>query len=352
MKKVKIVGADTKMKHILLVDDNIANLKVAQSILKEFYKISLTKSGKQALAFCDKQKPDLILLDIYMPEMDGFETIKRLKSNPNTAKIPVIFLTAKANSDIESQGFECGAVDFITKPFNKNSMLHRIDTHLQLSSYQNYLEQSIRSLQDSIISSFSELIECRDTETGGHVERTKQYVEVLAKELMRRGAYPDILNEKYIEELVCSAALHDIGKIGISDLILLKPGRLTDEEFEKMKQHTIIGWRVLGNMMEKTPVYKYLGLAQEVAISHHERFDGRGYPYGLKGEEIPLSGRIMAIADVYDALIADRVYRKAMSNEEACEIIMAGKGTQFDPVIIEVFEDMKETFYQIALQTK
>lgn len=340
------------MKHILLVDDNISNLKLAQNLLKEFYKISLTKSGQQALAFCEKQRPDLILLDIYMPEMDGFETIQKLKANPATAKIPVIFLTAKANGDIESQGFEYGAVDFITKPFNKNSMLHRIDIHLQLAGHQNYLEQVVKSLQDSIISNFSELIECRDDETGGHVERTKQYVEILAKELMKRGAYPEILNEAYIEELVSSAALHDIGKIGISDLILLKPGRLTEEEFEEMKKHTIIGAKVLDKMMRNTPIYKYLGLAKEVAISHHERFDGKGYPYGLKGHGIPLSGRIMAIADVYDALIADRVYRKAMSQEEACNIIISGKGTQFDPVIIEVFEDVKEKFYQIALQTK
>ena len=340
------------MKHILLVDDNISNLKLAQSLLQGHYKISLTKSGKQALAFCEKHRPDLILLDIQMPEMDGFETIRRLKSEPKTAKIPVIFLTATASSEIESQGFEYGAVDFITKPFAKSSMLHRIDIHLQLSGQQSYLEQVVKSLQDSIISNFSQLIECRDNETGGHVERTKQYVEILARELMKRGVYPEILNEVYIEELVCSGALHDIGKIGISDLILLKPGRLTNEEFEQMKKHTTIGARVLDKMIEKTPAYKYLGLAKEVALSHHERFDGKGYPYGLKGHGIPLSGRIMAIADMYDALIEERVYRKAMSHEEACKIIMEGKGTQFDPTIVEVFEEVKEEFHQIALRTK
>lgn len=341
-----------KMKHILLVDDNLANLKLAQSLLQDYYKISLTKSGQQALAFCNKQRPDLILLDIHMPEMDGFETIKRLKSNPKTAKIPVIFLSATSSSEVESKGFECGAVDFITKPFAKSSMLHRIDIHLQLAGYQNYLEEVVKELEDSIIGNFSQLIECRHNETGGHVERTKQYVEVLVKEVKRSGNYLEVITDEYVEELSRAAALHDIGKIGVSDLILLKPGRLTDEEFEEMKKHTIIGERVLGQMMKKTPHYKRLSLAQEMAVSHHERFDGKGYPYGLKGQDIPLSGRIMAIADVYDALIEDRVYRRAMSHEQACSIIMEGEGTQFDPIVVEAFKKVKEEFYRIAQQTK
>lgn len=340
------------MKHLLLVDDNISNLKMANNLLKEFYKITLTKSGSQALDFCEKQKPDLILLDIQMPEMDGFETIKHLKSNPKTAKIPVIFLTATTNNEVEAKGFKYGAVDFITKPFCKDSMLYRINTHLQLSSYQKHLESTVRELENSIITNFSQLIECRDYETGGHVERTKMYVEVLAHELMRLGHYKDVLNEEYIDLLVQSAPLHDIGKIGISDLILLKQGPLTEEEFQKMKEHTIIGERVLGEMIKRTPVYAYLGLAKEIAISHHERFDGKGYPYGLKGQAIPLSGRIMAIADVYDALISNRVYRKAMSQEETCKIIREGKGTQFDPLIIEAFKNVKEKFYQIARQVQ
>ena len=335
-------------KHILLVDDNIANLRLAQSLLEEFYKISLTKSGKQALEFCEKNKPDLILLDIHMPDMDGFETIKHLKSNPRTARIPVIFLSATAHSDVEARGFECGAVDFITKPFAKSSMLHRIDTHLQLSGYQQHLEQKVKDLEDSIVTSFSQLIECRDYETGGHVERTKKYVEVLANELMKQGKYKEILTAEYIEMLVRSAPLHDIGKIGVSDLILLKPGRLTEAEFDAMKKHTIIGEKVLAEMIRRTRAHEYLELARQVAISHHERFDGKGYPYGLKGEEIPLSGRIMAIADVYDALISDRVYHKAFSQEEACRIIIEGKGTQFDPIVVEAFENVKEVFYQVA----
>lgn len=339
------------MKHILLVDDNVANLRIAHSLLNETYKVSLTKSGKQALEFCEKNLPDLILLDIHMPDMDGFETIKRLKANERTAKIPVIFLTATANNtDIEVRGFECGAVDFIVKPFAKSIVLRRIDTHLQLAGHQQQLEDKIRELEDSIVTSFSQLIECRDYETGGHVERTKKFVEILAHELVDSGHFTEILTNEYIDMLVRSAPLHDIGKIGISDLILSKPGRLTPEEFNKMKEHTVIGDRVLSEMMERTGTQEYLLLAREVAVSHHERYDGNGYPYGLKGEEIPVSGRIMAIADVYDALISDRVYHKAFPEPEACKIIIDGKGTQFDPIMIEAFERVRDEFYRVAKQ--
>lgn len=340
------------MKHILLVDDNSFNLKFIKSILEESFEISLASSGEQALAFCKVQRLDLILLDIHMPDMTGLEIIKALKSDLRTDKIPVILLASKADCDIEAKGFEYGAVDFVVRPFAKSSILHRINTHLRLAEFQNDLETTVKRLEDSIITKFSQMIECRDPETGGHVERTKKYVEVLVKELKRRGFYKDVLSDKYIDQLVRLAPLHDIGKIGISDLILLKPGRLTDEEFEKMKQHTIIGARILGEMIEKDSIHEYLWIAKEIAESHHEHFDGKGYPYGLKGEEIPLCGRIMAVADVYDALIADRIYRKAMSQEEACRIISEGRGTQFDPVIVDVFEDIKGEFYKIALETE
>lgn len=337
-----------RMKHILLVDDNISNLKIAQSMLKEVYKVSLTKSGQQALEFCERNQPDLILLDVLMPGMDGFETMNKLRENPKTANIPVVFLTGSTGSDVEAKCFEYGAVDFITKPFVRNSMLHRIDTHLQLSSYRNHLEKSLKEIEDNIINSFSQLIECKDYETGGHVERTKKYVELLTRTLKKQGKYLDILNEEYIELLVRSAPLHDIGKIGIRDGVLLKPGKLTDEEFEQMKQHTVIGEQILDQMIKKTPTYGYLEIAREIAVSHHERFDKKGYPYGLAGEEIPLSGRIMAVADVYDALSSKRVYRKKLSHEETCDIILKGKGTQFDPNIVEAFEEVKEEFYRIS----
>lgn len=336
------------MKHILLVDNQLESLEFANKLLHNYYKVSLITSSKEALEFCEKYIPDLILLEISMPQMNGFEVINKLKENPRTAKIPVIFLSETSYPEIEAQGFEYGAVDFITKPFAKISMLHRIDTHLQLSAYQLQLESMVKELEDSIITNFSQLIECRDNETGGHVERTKRYVEILAHELMKRGKFPNILSESFVENLARSAPLHDIGKIGVSDLILMKPDSLTQEEIERMKTHTTIGAEVLEKIMKSTPSRHYLEIGKEIAESHHERFDGKGYPYGLKGEEIPLSGRIMAVADVYDALVSDRVYRKGMSQEEACEIILNGRGVQFDPEVIDAFIEVKDVFYKIA----
>lgn len=336
------------MKHILLVDDNLANLKLASNLLKDYYKVSLTKSGMQALEFCKKNRPDLILLDINMPDMDGFETIKALKNNIATRNIPVIFLTASNESEVEAKGFEYGAVDFITKPFAKKSMLHRIETHLQLFDYQLHLENVVKELEDSIITSFCELIECRDNETGGHIERTKEYVRLIANELRAAGKYTDILSDYYIEMLVRSAPLHDIGKIGIRDIVLLKPARLTDEEFEEMKKHTLIGEEVLNTIMKRMPSQKYLDIAKEIAASHHERFDGEGYPNRLKGNDIPLSARIVSAADVYDALITDRVYREAMPHEKACELILSGKGKQFDPDVIDAFMNIEEKIYEVS----
>lgn len=336
------------MKHILLVDDNLANLKLASNLLKEYYKVSLTKSGAQALEFCKKNRPDLILLDINMPEMDGFETIEALKNDMRTHNIPVIFLTASNDSEVEAKGFEYGAVDFIIKPFAKRSMMHRIETHLQLFDYQQHLENVVKELEDSIITSFCELIECRDNETGGHVERTKEYVRLIANQLKQTGKYTHILSDHYIEMLVRSAPLHDIGKIGIRDVVLLKPGRLTEAEYEEMKKHTLIGAQVLETIMKKMPSQKYLDIAKEIAASHHERFDGEGYPCKLAGEEIPLSGRIVSVADVYDALITDRIYRKAMSHKDACSLILSGKGNQFDPQIIEAFIAVEDKIYEVA----
>lgn len=336
------------MKHILLVDDSLATLKMASNLLKAHYKVSLAKSGIQALEFCNKHTPDLILLDIDMPDMDGFETIKHLKAHPHTRKIPVIFLTAYSSSEVEAKGFEYGAVDFIIKPFAKSSMLHRIDTHLQLYAYRQHLEKVVTELEDSIVVSFCKLIECRDCETGEHVERTRAYVALLARELQREGKFQYILDEEYVEKLIRSAPLHDIGKIGISDTVLLKPAELTREEKIKMQKHTILGAEILEKIIAVTPSQNYLNIAKEIAKSHHEWYDGSGYPYGLKGEEIPLSARIMAVADVYDALSSHRIYREPMSHEEVCEIIIAGREKQFDPIVVDAFINVRDKFYDVA----
>jgi putative two-component system response regulator len=330
------------MNHILVVDDNLVNLQQIQIQLSDNYRISLAKSGKQALQICSRQIPDCILLDIDMPEMDGFETMARFKQNVVLSRIPVIFLTANHDITTEIRALESGAMDFITKPFEKSILIHRIELHLRFSRYQHYLEDTVKELENSIVLSFSELIECRDQNTGGHVQRTGIFFEFLGRELQHQGLFTAELAESELDMMIRAALLHDIGKIGISDQILLKPGRLNDEEFEIMKTHAIIGADILKTMYERTPTQHYLKYAIMIAGGHHEKYGGGGYPSGIKGNSIPLCSRIMAVADVYDALVADRVYRQAMSHKDACNIIIGGKGVHFDPQIIGAFEAIHE----------
>jgi putative two-component system response regulator len=330
------------MKQILVVDDNISILKQISAQLGGDYEVSLAKSGPLALQICMREKPDLILLDIEMPGMDGFEVISRLKQNPYLDRIPVIFLTASHDSAVEVRALESGARDFITKPAERSILLHRIELHLRFSSYQTQTEQTVTDLSDSIAASFAELIECRDENTGGHVVRTSKYFDILGRELVRRGAFEGQLMPPELRLMVRAAPLHDIGKIAISDRILLKPGRLDDEEFTVMKRHAAIGGEILERMYRRTPAQQYLRYAGMIAVSHHERYDGKGYPQGLGGEDIPLCGRIMAVADVYDALTDNRVYRKGMSHAEACLIIEGGKGTQFDPQVADAFAAVRD----------
>ncbi|MDR0877858.1 MAG: response regulator [Treponema sp.] len=332
------------MNQILVVDDNITNLKYIQLQLAENYQVLLAKSGPQALQIGISQLPDLILLDIDMPGMDGFETIRRFRENPLLCRIPVIFLTANHDIALEIKALESGARDFITKPFEKSILLHRVDLHLRFSQYQQHLEDTVKELEDSIVLSFSEIIEARDPNTAGHVRRTTQYVTLLGEELLRRGTFPEELTERELTLMSRAALLHDIGKIGVSDLILLKPGRLDDKEFTVMKTHTTIGAGILQSMYERTPTQHYLRYAKMIAEGHHEKYDGSGYPLGLCGNEIPLCSRIMAVADVYDALVANRVYRKGMSHAEACMHIIDGKNTHFDPRIVDAFEAISEKF--------
>jgi putative two-component system response regulator len=325
------------MDQVLIVDDNLANLKNIQLQLSDNYQVLLAKSGSQALQICIQRIPDLILLDVDMPEMDGFETLSRIKENPIMSGIPVIFLTANHDIATEVRALESGVLDFITKPVEKNILLHRLQLHLDLSRYRRNLEETVRELEDSIVLSFSEMIESRDKSTGDHVQRTRIYVTLLGRELLRQGHFTGSLNEKELSLISRAALLHDVGKIGVSDTILLKPDRLDDAEFNIMKSHTTIGAGILQTMYERTPTQSYLKYAIQIAEGHHEKFDGSGYPHGIKGEEIPLCSRIMAVADVYDALVADRIYRKAMNAQEAYNIITDGKGTHFDPHVIDAF---------------
>jgi putative two-component system response regulator len=336
------------MKNIMIVDDNVTSLKEIASFLADRYGVRLAKSGPQAIEICAKSRPDLVLLDVRMPGFDGFDTMEKLQENPALSGIPVIFITADRDTATEVRGLKSGARDFITKPVEKSILLHRIDLHLRFTSYQRYLADMVAEMENSITTSFSGLIECRDENTGWHVVRTSQYMKILGDELRSVGSFENKLSADDLQMRVRASPLHDIGKIAISDRYLLKPDRLTNEEFEIMKTHAAIGEEILGNMYARMPTQAYLKYARIIAASHHERFDGKGYPYGLSGENIPLCGRIMAVADVYDALVCDRVYRRGMGHVQARSIIVDGGGSQFDPRVIDAFKAREDEFASLA----
>ena len=342
---------------ILLVDDNTTNLQLLHETLDGLgYRLLIAKNGKTALAIAQKANPSLILLDIMMPEMDGYEVCRRLKSDEKTDRIPVIFITALAAEDDEAKGLALGAVDYLTKPLNPELVRARVRIHLELKQYQDHLEQLVRErtrrlelTQAVTIESLATLAEYRDPETGGHIKRTQNYVKVLAKQLKEHPRFRDELNDEVIELLYMSAPLHDLGKIAVPDHILLKPGKLTDEEFEEMKKHTNYGHDALWITEQKLGEDSFLRHAREIAYTHQEKWDGSGYPSGLKGDEIPISGRLMALADVYDALISKRVYKPPFPHEKAVQIIVEGKGRHFDADVVDAFVELENTFRNIAL---
>lgn len=353
---------------ILIVDDTPENLTLMNALLQHDYEIKIATNGAKALDIAVQTLPDLILLDIMMADMDGYEVCKRLKADKKTKDIPIIFLTAKANIDDETMGLSLGAVDYITKPISPPIVLARIKNQLLVKRADDFLRdknvylesevakrtKEVSAIQDAIIIAMASLAETRDNETGNHLRRTQNYVKILAQQLQRNPKYAAQLDDYSIAMLHKSAPLHDIGKVGIPDYILLKPGKLTDEEFTIMKTHTTLGRDAimvaqasLGNVKNS-----FLNFAREIAYSHQEKYDGSGYPQGLKGEDIPLSARIMALADVYDALISRRVYKDEMSHEKAASIIFEGKGKHFDPIIVEAFDVLQEKFMEIAQRLK
>jgi putative two-component system response regulator len=300
----------------------------------------------------------MILLDIEMPEMNGYEAIKILKAKENTKDIPIIFLTGKTDTENELEGLDLGAVDYITKPFQPALLLKRIEVHLLVEAQKKTLEaqqkelkdfndnlqkmvdektKTVLELQDAILKTVADLVESRDDITGGHIERTQRGVGLLVEGLRNHPVFGRAITGWDIKLLLQSSQLHDVGKIAISDRILQKPGRLTDEEFEEMKKHAAFGVQIIEKIEASTSASDFLKYAKIFAGTHHEKWDGSGYPNGLAGEDIPLQGRIMALADVYDALVSERPYKKAFSHAEAVKIIQDGKGTQFDPVLTDVF---------------
>jgi putative two-component system response regulator len=339
------------MKTIFVVDDSDVNLIKEKQALEERYRVFTMPSAAKMFFLLEKITPDLILLDIEMPEMDGFTAMEILKQNENTAKIPVIFLTATVDENIEARGFQLGAVDFITKPFSKLALINRIENHLNISDLIRMRTEHIEKLHDGIITVLADLVESRDKTTGGHIERTSAYVKLLVEGMIEKGIYSEELQKmkkiRNIDILYASVRLHDIGKIAISDLILNKPDKLTKEEFEEIKTHVAEGESIIDRIIKQTGDVEFLRYAKLFASYHHERWDGTGYPRGLKGEEIPIQGRIMAIADVYDALVSERPYKKAFPHEEAVKIIMNDSGKQFDPKIVELFCEIEDKFYAL-----
>ncbi|MDR2553966.1 MAG: response regulator [Fibromonadaceae bacterium] len=336
------------MKTVFIVDDADTNLAKAKQSLEDSYRVLTMPSATKMFALLEKIIPDLILLDIEMPEMNGFVALEKLMQNEKTAKIPVVFLTAQTDAAVESRGFEMGAVDFITKPFSEPVLLNRINSHLHLADIIKKRTQHIERLQTSIVSVLADMVEGRDEITGGHVERTTRYVNILLRRAMSVDhLYAEEMRSWDFDQVVSSAKLHDVGKITISDLILNKPGKLSPEEFEIMKTHAIEGEKIIDKIIEQTGEDTFLRHAKLFAGYHHERWDGQGYPYGLKGEDIPLQGRIMAVADVYDALTSERPYKKAFSHERSTEIIMENAGTQFDPSLAKLFYEVKDKFEAI-----
>ena len=346
---------------ILIVDDTPANLSLLTGLLKDHYRTKVANNGIKALALAEAAAPDLVLLDIMMPEMDGYEVCRRMKAMPTMAHVPIIFLTAKSSQEDEEKGFEVGAVDFIHKPISPPIVMARVRAQMSLKEWGDmladksaWLEEEvdrrlsqISRLQEASMMVMVSLAEFRDECTGMHIVRTQEYVRLLAQELSRRAQF-SFITPKVVELYAKSAPLHDIGKIAIPDSILLKPGKLTEEEFEVMKTHTTRGHAILTQAHSLMGDQgDFLDCAMDVALSHHERWDGNGYPNRLKGEEIPLSARIMSVADVYDALRSVRPYKPAFSREETTQFLVEGKGKQFDPAVIDAFLAITNAFDEI-----
>jgi putative two-component system response regulator len=351
---------------VLVVDDTPDNLMLIADLLKDRYRVKAANNGEKALRLLnDDPLPDLILLDIMMPGLSGYEVAEQLKADRRTRTIPIIFLTAMAGAEDEIRGLSLGAVDYVTKPISPPVLMARVETQLKVKEAADFLRdqneflekevqrrtREVTAIQDVTIHAMASLAETRDNETGNHIRRTQHYIKLLAELLREHPRFRHFLDEATIKLLFKSAPLHDIGKIGIPDRILLKPGRFTPEEFEIMKTHTTLGRDAIQHAEDQLGInVDFLHLAKEIAYGHQEKWDGSGYPQGLATDDIPISARLMAIADVYDALISRRVYKPGMPHGQAVEIIREGRGSHFDPDICDAFLANAEQFQAIAEQ--
>jgi len=331
-------------KTIFVVDDSLSNLSLAEEALEKHYRVITLSSADKLYTTLEKLVPDLILLDIAMPDESGFDAMKKLKADKNYSEIPVIFLTALTDTFNEALGIELGAVDFITKPFSEPVLLNRVRNHIQIDKIIRERTAQLTGLKNSIVLTMSNLVESRDNKTTGHVERTKTFMKILLDSMLNLKVYDEEILKWDFDSFVSSACLHDVGKIFVPSTILNKPEKLTSDEFDIVKTHTIEGEKIIDQMIKQTGEAEFLHNAKLVAAYHHERWDGTGYPYGLKEYDIPLPGRIMAVIDAYDALVSDRPYRKAMTHEKAVEVIVNESGKHFDPKIVDAFVNVSYLF--------
>ena len=341
---------------VLIVDDAPENVRILSETLKDQYTIMFALNGRDALRLASSHSPDIALLDVFMPEMDGYEVCRRLKADSRTANIPVVFITAQSEAGDETMGLQLGAVDYVTKPFRASLVRLRVANQLEMKAHRDRLgdlvaerTQELELTREVTIDAMATLAEWRDRETGMHIRRTQNYVHILANYLKDKGMFPDFLTDENIRMLYLCAPLHDVGKVSIPDAVLQKPGKLTDEEFEIMKLHTVRGFEALKACEVKLGDHSFLRIAGEIAHCHHERWDGRGYPNRIAGEEIPLPARLMSVADVYDALTSRRVYKPPMPHEQAASIIVEGRAQQFDPNVVDAFVACQEEFQRVAM---
>jgi putative two-component system response regulator len=348
---------------IMVIDDTLANVQLLTGLLHQHgYKVRPVLSGRQAIQAVQSHSPDLILLDITMPEMTGYEVCELLKKDPETKDIPIIFISALSEPFDKVKAFSLGGVDYITKPFQAEEVQARIETHLRISSLQNELEKHNHHLQELVqeqikeitdsqmatILALAKLAEFRDEDTGRHIERVQIYCKLLAIRLSLKQQFHSIITSAFVENIFHASPLHDIGKVGIQDAILLKPAKLTPEEYDIMKKHSVIGAQTLIAVRERYPKNHFINMGIIIARSHHERWDGRGYPDGLSGQDIPHAARIMALADVYDALRSKRPYKSALSHPDSLKIIAEASGSYFDPEMVEVFMELEGEFEKIS----
>jgi len=351
---------------VMVVDDTPQNLRLLENLLTERgYHVFALPNGEAALRAAAKSPPDLILLDIDMPGLNGYDVCQRIKADPGLAEIPVIFISALSETADKVRAFEVGGVDYVTKPIKFDEVAARVATHLKIRTLQASLEEHNRRLEQIVadqvrkisesqmatIFALAKLAENRDTDTGEHLERVQEYCRVLAFALKERSDYSDVVTDDFIANIYQASPLHDIGKVAIPDNILLKPGRLTSEEVEIMRTHAAVGAQTLMAVLDRFPENAFVAMGIDIAKCHHERWDGAGYPEGLAGLEIPLSARVMAVVDVYDAFRSDRCYRSGLTHEATRQIILDGRASQFDPVIADKFRELEAVFRRIYEET-